>query len=173
MSAYFTFSEGQRGQAGSKLLTTAVAAHPDLGCGYLAVWTLTRTLKLDPLHPDQTSGNLSILFCFFFWIRRFGVGSGCLGLKWVHCLINKTLFSWINDLMSQRTEASNCSGCPLCQVKAAFCLLPPFVLEYKSVWKWNMGTLRTQSAGDWVALAIPSSTSLRCVLISAPLKLFS
>ena len=58
-----------------------------------------------------------------------------LGLGWMPCLNNRMFFSTIRDLMAQRIEASNCFSCPMHHLKAVFCLLPPVVSGYKSIWK--------------------------------------
>lgn len=43
----------------SVLLTTGVATHPDVGRGYLVFLTISWSLQVDPLHPDQRAGNPS------------------------------------------------------------------------------------------------------------------
>ena len=62
-----------------------------------------------------------------------------LGTGWVHCITNRMLFSWINCLMAQSVEASNCSGCPVYHVKAGFTLLPPVYWGIKAYGKLNTG----------------------------------
>lgn len=47
-----------------KSLTTSMATHPDVGCGYLVFWTLRKPMEIDLLHPDKRSENLSILLLF-------------------------------------------------------------------------------------------------------------
>lgn len=131
---------------------------PDSGCVYLVLLILRWPIQVDSLSPDR----------MYFYSFFCNMGNGCLRDTWsrVTSLPKQQI---ANDWMSQSVKVINCSSCPLCHVKEAFCcLLPPFVLGIK--WKIRRSISSKISSvftktPSWYYYSVVSALLFLCIFV--------